>query len=63
MIEAAPAEQEAGKFQQQFTELDLKLARFKERFNRSPTASEAELEEADWEDMESDESLASKDLA
>ena len=37
--------------EQEFDEEDFKAARFKRRFNRSPTESELELSENEWDEM------------
>lgn len=39
----------------EYSELELKAARFKQRFSRSPTQSEAELSEGEWDELGEEE--------
>jgi hypothetical protein len=54
-IEKPQAEREAEQPQGEFQDWELSTLRFKERFSRSPTASEAELHPDDWSDIEVEE--------
>ena len=59
VIEAAAEDEDTvgGTFfpPQEFSEYDLKLKRFKERFRSSPTPSQAEMSEHNWDDLEADD--------
>ena len=51
VIEAAQTERPPREFQ----EWELKKERFKQRFHRSPTPSQAELSAADWDELDEEE--------
>mgnify|MGYP006936349087 CR=1 FL=1 len=57
VIEAAPPRAETtGRPDREFEDWELKRRRFKERFGRSPTASQGELSAADWDELSGEES-------
>ena len=50
VIEAAPQAETTGRPDREWEEWELKGRRFKERFGTSPTASQGELSEAEWDE-------------
>ena len=52
VIEAAPAATETERPGREWEEWELKRRRFKDRFKRSPTCSQAELTEDEWDEIE-----------
>ena len=56
VIEAAPQAETTVRPEREFSEFDLKMARFKDRFKRSPTQSEKALSETgDWDEIDEEE--------